>query len=74
MYFIVIIFNCMCILIVLCYLGVEFIFVSEGKIGILEDKVSVFEVERCVEIVILMFEYFIVCCWRNVKEVLLLLG
>lgn len=74
MHFIVTIFNCMCILIALCYLGVESIFASEGKTGTSEDKVSASEAERCVETVTLMPEYLIVCCWRNVKEVSLLLG
>lgn len=48
-------------------LGVESIFTSEGK-------VSASEAERCVETITLMPEYLIVCCWRNVKEVSLLLG
>nr|XP_022332415.1 thyroid adenoma-associated protein homolog isoform X4 [Crassostrea virginica] len=47
--------------------GVESIFTSEGK-------VSASEAERCVETITLMPEYLIVCCWRNVKEVSLLLG
>lgn len=54
--------------------GVESIFASEGKTGTSEDKVSASEAERCVETVTLMPEYLIVCCWRNVKEVSLLLG
>lgn len=32
------------------------------------------EAERLVETVTLMPEYLVVCCWRNVKEVSLLLG
>ncbi|XP_048737624.2 thyroid adenoma-associated protein homolog isoform X2 [Ostrea edulis] len=47
--------------------GVESIFASEGKM-------NTSEAERLVETVTLMPEYLVVCCWRNVKEVSLLLG
>ncbi|XP_061173065.1 tRNA (32-2'-O)-methyltransferase regulator THADA-like [Saccostrea echinata] len=47
--------------------GVESIFAKEGKL-------SSSEAERCVETVRLMPEYLVVCCWRNIKEVSLLLG
>jgi hypothetical protein len=53
--------------IVFVYLGVESIFASEGKINTTET-------EHLVETVTLMPEYLVVCCWRNVKEVSLLLG
>lgn len=53
--------------IVSVYLGVESIFASEGKM-------NTSEAERLVETVTLMPEYLVVCCWRNVKEVSLLLG